>query len=209
MKTTPAPRALPGRNHAVELRFHCPNESAEKWSDLAFSCYRWVARTLSGLGSSRATSMGWMRLSFARAVCLLALVPVLSVLRAADDKIIAAVRAADDERIAATVAGDRARLSAVYSDELHYGHSNGKVDTKASQIQGLTSGGNRYDSFEYKERTFVPVAPGIVLMKGRMLMHLTNKQSGQKTTNDLNYLAVWREEKGKWRFLAWQSCKNP
>ena len=30
-----------------------------------------------------------------------------------------------------------------------------------------------------------------------------------KLVNDLNYLAVWREEKGKWRFLAWQSCKNP
>jgi hypothetical protein len=23
------------------------------------------------------------------------------------------------------------------------------------------------------------------------------------------YLAVWREEKGHWRFLAWQSCKLP
>jgi len=40
-------------------------------------------------------------------------------------------------------------------------------------------------------------------------MYLTNKTSGQKATNDLNYLAVYREENGKWRFLAWQSCKNP
>jgi ketosteroid isomerase-like protein len=144
-----------------------------------------------------------------RLVCFVAVLPLLSVLRGADDKLIAAVRAADDERIAATIAGDAARLQAVYSDDLHYAHSNGKIDTKASQIKGLTTGGNRYESFEHKSRTFVPAAPGIVLMKGHMLMHLTNKQSGQKTTNDLNYLAVWREEKGKWRFLAWQSCKNP
>ena len=25
----------------------------------------------------------------------------------------------------------------------------------------------------------------------------------------LSFLAVWREEKGQWRFLAWQSCKLP
>ncbi|MGH7946449.1 MAG: nuclear transport factor 2 family protein [Opitutaceae bacterium] len=148
-------------------------------------------------------------LRFVRLVCLVAVVPVVSALRGADDKLIAAVRAADDERIAATVAGDRARLSASYSDELHYAHSNGRVDTKASQIQGVTTGGNKYQSFEHKDRTFVPAAPGIVLMKGRVLAHMSNKQNGQKTTNDLNYLAVWREEKGKWRFLAWQSCKNP
>ena len=30
-----------------------------------------------------------------------------------------------------------------------------------------------------------------------------------KQQNDLNFLAVWREENGKWRFLAWQSCRNP
>lgn len=30
-------------------------------------------------------------------------------------------------------------------------------------------------------------------------------------TSDLamSYLAVWREEKGQWKFLAWQSCKLP
>ena len=141
---------------------------------------------------------------------LLALVALFATAtRAADDKLISAVRAADDERVAATKAGDRARLDASYSDDLHYAHSNGKVDNKASQLQGVLTGVNNYVGFEYKERTFVPAGPGIVLMKGRVLVHMSNKQTGAKTTNDLNYLSVWREEKGKWRFLAWQSCKNP
>jgi ketosteroid isomerase-like protein len=149
-----------------------------------------------------------IRRHFLHFVCLLVVLPFLTILRAADDKIVAAVRAADDERIAATKAADRARLEASYSDDLHYAHSNGRVDTKPTQIQGIISGGNRYDAYEHKERIFVPVAPGIVLMRGRVLIHMTAKQNGEKTTNDLNYLAVWREEKGKWRFLAWQSCKN-
>ena len=127
---------------------------------------------------------------------------------ASDDKIIAAVRAADDERIAATIAGDAKRLAASYSDDLHYGHSNGRNDNKESQIKGLTTGGNKYQKFEHKERTFTVVAPNVVIGKGHVLMYLTTR-SGEKVLNDLNYLSVWRNENGQWRFLAWQSCKNP
>lgn len=126
---------------------------------------------------------------------------------ASDTALIVAVRAADDERLAATTAADRARLEAIYSDDLHYGHSSGKVDNKQSQIAALVSGRSKYEMFEHKERTFVPAAPGIVLMKGRVLISAVS--GGQTNKLDLNYLAVWREEKGKWRFLAWQSCRNP
>ncbi len=143
---------------------------------------------------------------------LLRFLPLLALFafaaHAADDKVIAAVRAADDERLAATVAADRARLEASYSDALHYAHSNGKIDTKASQITGVLSGASRYERFEHKERTFVSAAPGIVLMKGRAVVHMSNRQTGAKAANDINYLAVWREEQGRWRFLAWQAARN-
>ena len=124
-------------------------------------------------------------------------------------RVIAAVTAADDERCAATKAGDRARLAASYSDDLYYAHSSGKIDNKVSQLEGVLNGSNVYENFDYKDRTFTPAGLGIVLMKGRVLVHMKNKTSGQKTMNDINYLAVWREENGKWRFLAWQSCKMP
>ena len=129
--------------------------------------------------------------------------------RAAEDAVIAAVRAADDERVAATIAADAARLGASYSDALHYAHSSGKIDTKASQIAGITTGTTKYERVEYKERAFVPAGPGVMLMKGHVLVHTRNKTSGQPGLLDLNYLAVWRQEGGRWRFLAWQSCKNP
>jgi len=121
--------------------------------------------------------------------------------------VIAAVTAADEERLAATKAADRARLEAIFSDELRYAHSNGRVDTKVSYVDSLVSHQTVYESFEYKERVFSPVAPGIVLMTGRVLVHSRN--ADQKVENDLNFLAVWREENGQWRFRAWQSCKNP
>lgn len=126
---------------------------------------------------------------------------------AADAKALVWVRAADDERLAATTAADPVRLAAIFSDELRYGHSSGKVDNKASYVQSLTSHTTVYESFDYKERTFKVAGPGIVTMAGRVVIHASN--DGQKVINDLNFLAVWREENGRWRFLAWQSCKNP
>ena len=128
-------------------------------------------------------------------------------LRAADDKALAAARAADDERLAATKAGDPKRLDAIFSNDLRYAHSSGKVDTKDSYVKSLVSRATIYESFDYKERNFTVAAPGVVLMSGRVLIKASN--NGQKVENDLNILAVWREENGKWRFLAWQSCKNP
>lgn len=128
-------------------------------------------------------------------------------LPAAEDKAIAGARAADDERLAATKAADPKRLDAIFSNDLHYAHSSGKIDTKASYMQSLVSRNTIYESFDYKDRKFTVAGPGIVLMTGRVLINAT--ANGEKVSNDLNILAVWREEGGKWRFLAWQSCKNP
>lgn len=142
---------------------------------------------------------------------ILRLLPLLvlagSFLRAASDPVLAAVQAADDERVAATKAGDPARLDAIFSDALRYAHSSGHVDTKTSYMKALTSHQTVYETYDYVERSFSPVAPGIVLMTGRVLIHSRNGET--KNEMDLNFLGVWREENGHWRFLAWQSCKNP
>jgi hypothetical protein len=44
-------------------------------------------------------------------------------------------------------------------------------------------------------------------MTGRVLVKVG--PPGKPNELDLSYLAIWREENGKWRFLAWQSCKIP
>jgi ketosteroid isomerase-like protein len=145
-----------------------------------------------------------MKTTLLRLLTLFALFAVA--VRAADEKMLAAVRAADDERVAATKSGDRARLEAIYSDALHYAHSNGKIDTKASYIESLVMRTTVYEKYDYATREFKPAGPGIVLMIGRALIQSSSADGRQN--NDLNFLSVWREENGKWRFLAWQSCKN-
>lgn len=133
----------------------------------------------------------------------LALLP----LRAADDTALKALQAADDERVASTIAGDRARLTAIYSDDLHYAHSSGAVDTKASYIDAITGGRLKYVSMEYQERNFTFPAPGIALMSGRARVKVAKADGTAEMV--LTFLGVWREEKGQWHFLAWQSGKLP
>jgi len=128
-------------------------------------------------------------------------------LRAADDAIIAAVRAADDERVAATMAGDRARLEAIYSADLRYAHSSGKIDDKAVHVATIAKRTTHYEKFDYQSREFMVAEPGVVIMSGRVVIHSTSAKG--RNENDVNFLAVWREEQGRWRFLAWQATKNP
>ena len=139
------------------------------------------------------------------AALLLAL--VVNPLQAADDSPAATLRTADDERVSAIVAADPARLTAIFSDELRYAHSTGAVDDKASYMDSLVSGRTKYVVYEYEERNFTFPAPGIALMAGRV--HIQSTSAGGVSDGILNILAVWRQEQGKWRFLAWQSCRLP
>jgi len=125
----------------------------------------------------------------------------------AEDKRTANLPAADDARVAATKSADREKLAEIFSDELRYAHSSGTVDTKQSYIESLTSGRTKYLTLDYAERAFTFPAPGVALMTGRAHVKVANATG--EVDMQLSFLAVWREENGKWRFLAWQSCKLP
>ncbi len=140
---------------------------------------------------------------------LLRLLPLFALLSAslvaAEDKVITAVRAADDARLVATVAADQSKLAVLFSDDLRYAHSSGAVDSKATYTAKLADGSMKYFSVDYDERNFSVASPGIVLMTGRG--HFKSSNDGKPVDLYLGFLAVWREEHGQWRFLAWQSCR--
>ena len=147
------------------------------------------------------------------ALCLLSFASITST-RAVDatkpgasSDAVAAATAADVERMAAMIAADPVRLGAIFADDLRYAHSSGKVDSKTSLMQSLTSHQSVYENFEVKEHNVTVIAKGAVLMSGRTIVTINN--AGQKQLIDLNYLSVRREESAKWRFVAWQSCRNP
>lgn len=124
-----------------------------------------------------------------------------------DAQALAAVQAADDARVAAMREPTKEKLDAIFSDELHYAHSNAAIDTKKSFTETLTSGKTKYVDMSYEKREFTFPAPGMALMTGRV--HVKVESGTGKLDSVLSYLAVWRLESGKWKFLAWQSCRVP
>ena len=126
---------------------------------------------------------------------------------AADNPELARVTSADDARVAAMLAPTREKLDAVLSAELRYAHSNGQVDSKDALIASLTDGSATYSKYAYQDRTFTFPAPGLALMTGRFDVKAVVKGNAAEST--ISFLAVWRLEKGEWKFLAWQSCKIP
>lgn len=119
----------------------------------------------------------------------------------------AEILAADDARISAMQARDAEKLDAIFSADLHYAHSNGVVDTKASFLEVLTSGATRYVGYDHVERKATFPTPGVALVSGRARIQAETAKGAMDSV--LSYLSVWRLEEGKWRFLAWQSCRLP
>lgn len=126
---------------------------------------------------------------------------------AADNPELARVTAANDARVAAMLAPTREKLDAVLSPDLRYTHSNGQVDSKATLIDSLLDGSAKYTKYNFHECSFTFPAPGIALMAGRFDVKAVVKGNAAEST--ISFLAVWRLEKGEWKFLAWQSCKVP
>jgi hypothetical protein len=147
-----------------------------------------------------------MQITLLRSISVLTLLLAFAA-RGADDARSTALRAADDERVSAILAADPARLNAIFSDDLRYAHSSGAVDTKASYNDSIVSGKLKYLKMDYVSREFSFPAPGIALMTGTVNVKATN--GGVDNDLRLSILAVWREEQGHWRFLAWQSAKVP
>lgn len=140
-----------------------------------------------------------MKYAFSLLTCLLCFTA-----HAAD---VVEILAADDARIAAMKARDGEKLAAVFSDELHYAHSNGIVDTKQSFMQVLTSGATRYMGYDHVERKVTFPVPGMALVSGQARIQAETAKGSMDSV--LSYLSVWRLEEGQWRFLAWQSCRLP
>jgi len=126
---------------------------------------------------------------------------------AADHPELARVTAANDARVAAMLAPTREKLEAVLSPDLRYTHSNGQIDSKATLIDSLLDGSAKHTKYNFHECSFTFPAPGIALMAGRFDVKAVVKGNAAEST--ISFLAVWRLEKGEWKFLAWQSCKVP
>lgn len=124
-----------------------------------------------------------------------------------DSAAVAAVRRADEARTAAMMAGDAKALAAVFSDQLVFAHSDGRVEGKRDYVAALLAGDTAYVGVRTSEVQTLQPAPDVVVLIGRQDMR---KRLGKDWSDiTLRFLSVWKQEAGTWRMIAWQSARPP
>lgn len=136
-------------------------------------------------------------------LCVLIASPVA---RAAEDALVL-VKSADAARVQATISGDAARLRELLTDDLSYGHNDGRIQTKSEFVNAVASKQVRYEAVDYIETDLKETAPGVATMTGRVRLKVSRGDVRVEFT--LRFLAVWRNEDGQWRLHAYQSTRLP
>jgi len=101
---------------------------------------------------------------------------------------------------------DRAKLEALVADELVYGHSSGRVDTKASFIGDLMNGNSDFVTLDITDQT-------VKVMQDLAVVHhtLTARTNDRGVAGNVKLLVlqVWQRRDGGWRLVARQAVRFP
>lgn len=99
---------------------------------------------------------------------------------------------------------DRKAFEELCSDQMSYGHSAGKIETKAEFIANSTNGKSSWKSIAFNN-----VNNKVAGKEAISRFMLVGQTESEGKTNDINIgvLMVWREEKGQWKLLARQAFK--
>ena len=119
----------------------------------------------------------------------------------------AAVAAAVEQMRVLMVTPDKAKMGKLMAEELSYGHSGGKLDTKTSFIDDLQSGVSHFLTAEFKDQT-IRVVGNNAIVRHQLVGDTADK--GQPPGKvDLKILQVWTKKGGNWVLLARQAAKMP
>lgn len=126
--------------------------------------------------------------------------------------ITAQAQSKDEKEVAAAVAnlrqgmidGNKNLLDQVTSADLTYGHSNGKLEDKATFIQVLASGENDFVTMDVSDQT-IKILGNTAIVRHNFFAETNN--GGTPATTKLGVLLVWQKQQGKWKLIARQAFK--
>ena len=116
---------------------------------------------------------------------------------AAVDKAVEALRKALLEK-------DKVRLEQLAADQLSYGHSSGKVQTKAEFVDGVMTSKAIVKSIAFPELSIAVVGNAAI---ARHLFEAEMETDGKPTSVKIGALQVWQKQDGNWKLLARQGFK--
>jgi hypothetical protein len=108
------------------------------------------------------------------------------------------------DRAKAMMHGDINKLSVLFADELYYGHSGGYWDNKADFIRKVREGTYLYHYVSCVVRGLMPIPDNAIVI--HVMVTIAMKLHGAEKTMKSIYLAVWKRDGSKWRFLAHQTA---
>ncbi len=117
-----------------------------------------------------------------------------------------AVEAAAEKLRLAMIDPTSAALNALVADDLSYGHSGGKVDTKTSFIADLMSGASDFVTITITDQTIKVVGSNAIV---RHTLSADTNDGGKPGKVALKILGVWQKQGGDWKLLARQAVRPP
>ncbi|MGO4250255.1 nuclear transport factor 2 family protein [Paenarthrobacter sp. RAF54_2] len=114
----------------------------------------------------------------------------------------AVIQRLEDQRYDAVLAGDVDSFEGLCHPELVYTHSRGNTDSLKDYTDKLRSGVVRYHRIDHQSET-ITIVGNTALVIVRMNADLT--VNGTPMTMKNSALAVWVNEEGSWKFVAYQA----
>ncbi|MCZ8221307.1 MAG: nuclear transport factor 2 family protein [Acidovorax sp.] len=116
-----------------------------------------------------------------------------------------AVAAAAEKLRVAMIDPTPAALSALVADDLSYGHSGGRVDTKDSFIGDLVAGKSDFVTIAITDQSIKVVGSSAIV---RHTLTADTNDSGKPGKVQIKILGVWQQQGGQWRLLARQAVRT-
>lgn len=116
----------------------------------------------------------------------------------------ASVAAAVEAFRVAMLKGDKEAFEKLCSNDLSYGHSAGKVETKAEFIAASTGANAAWKSIAFNDVTNKALDDEAI---SRFILIGQTERDGKTNDIKIGVLMVWREEKDSWKLLARQAFK--
>lgn len=118
----------------------------------------------------------------------------------------AAVKKAVDDLNKAMIAADKAKLEALVSDQLSYGHSGGRIETKAMFVDVFVSKKSVYKSVVITEPTVAVSGNNAI---ARHVFAVEFESDGKPGSAKVGVMQVWTKDGGAWKLLARQAFRLP
>ena len=126
----------------------------------------------------------------------------LAVAASADE---AAVAQAIEALRKAMLEQDKTTLEALTAEQLSYGHSGGRVETKAQFIEGVMNRKALLKSLTLSDHTIAIAGNDAI---ARHTWASESEMDGKPTSTKIGVLQVWQKQGGTWKLLARQAFRT-